>query len=111
MITHEESRKKLISYMEQQNLIDVWRYLNPDKFRFTWKRTTPEPVFVRLDFFLVTEIVYQSILNADIKPGFQSDHSLPYIDLCFETCDRGPGYWKMNTTLLDDQDFCSQLKS
>ena len=48
--------------------------------------------------------------HVDIMPGFRSDHSLIRLDLRFETFERGPGFWKMNTTLLENQGFVDKLK-
>ena len=81
--TNDNARRILASYVDQNNLIDVWRDLHPGEFKFTWKRINPTPVFVRLDFFLVSDLVDQTTTIADILPGFQTDHSIPHINISF----------------------------
>ena len=95
--------------MEQNKLMDVWRFMNSDLFHFTWKRLHPNPVFVRLVFFLMSELIYQSVTMAEMIPGFQTDHSIPRLVIDWEETTRGPGYWKFNNSLLQDQIFVEQL--
>ena len=49
--------------------------------------------------------------DTSIRPGYQTDHSIPTIELNFHESQRGPGYWKFNVSLLDDPDYVSQLDS
>ena len=46
-----------------------------------------------------------------IKPGYRSDHSNPLIDVQFHNNKKGPGYWKLNTSLLGDIDYVNSIKS
>ena len=108
-LTHECSRNTVKQYMEAQELLDIWREMNPDIHRFTWRRMNLSPIFVRLDFFLITDRLCQSISNTDILPSYKSDHSTPNIFLAFMDMSHGPGYWKLNTSLLDDQVFVTEL--
>ena len=50
--THTNSLKTLEKFIDELNLIDVWRVLNPDILRYTWRQKKPE-IHCRLDFFLV----------------------------------------------------------
>ena len=50
--THRNSLKEVQNIANSLDLIDVWRTLNPDGKRFTWRRTKPE-VHCRLDYFKV----------------------------------------------------------
>ena len=43
--------------MSNSNLIDIWRVMHPDTQRFTWHRLRPWPVHVRLDNFLILELI------------------------------------------------------
>ena len=45
----------------------------------------------------------------DILPGFQTDHFIPLLYLNFSAHERGPGFWKFNTSLLEDDLFKDQL--
>ena len=59
----------------KQDLTDIWRDLNPEEKRFTWRQNKPE-VHCRLDFFLVSASIACRVSKADILPGYKTDHSL-----------------------------------
>ena len=48
--THQKSLKVINAFCEDLNLSDVWRVLNPDLSKFTWRQRKPE-IHSRLDFF------------------------------------------------------------
>ena len=41
--THSNSLQVIQTWMEETDLVDIWRLKNPDDFKFTWKRTNPRP--------------------------------------------------------------------
>ena len=45
------SQKAVLSWMENGDLIDIWRFMHPNKKSFTWSRKKPYPISCRLDFF------------------------------------------------------------
>ena len=102
--THRNSLKEAQNIANSLDLIDVWRALNPDGKRFTWRRTKPE-VHCRLDYFRMS-----SITNADILPGYKTDHSLITIHLVSNSNPRGPGFWKLNKSFLLDSEYIELIK-
>ena len=46
--THKKSREVIADFVENLDLIDAWRVLNPEISRFTWRQKKPE-VHCRLD--------------------------------------------------------------
>ena len=50
------------------------------------------------------------IWNADILPGYKTDHSLITIHLASNSNPRGPGFWKLNTTFLLDSEYIELIK-
>ena len=93
-----------MEFCEQADWIDVWRTLHPDKFEYTWKRTNPL-VMSRLDYFLVPQSMIGIIENCEIKSNIFSDHL--FLEMTIETNEqiRGKGYWKFNTSLLEDKEY------
>ena len=91
------------------DLIDVWRTLNPDGKRFTWRRTKPK-VHCRLDYFMISSSLITAITNADILPGYKTDHSLITIHLAGNNNPRGPGFWKLNTSFLLASEYIELIK-
>ena len=85
--THRNSLKEVQNIANSLDLIDVWRTLNPDGKRFTWRRTKPE-VHCRLDYFMISSSL---TTNADILPGYKTDHFLITIHLASNSNQR-PGF-------------------
>ena len=103
------SLKEVQNIANSLDLIDVWRTLNPDGKRFTWWRTKPE-VHCRLDYFMISSSLTTAITNADILPGYKTDHSLITIHLASSSNPRGPGFWKLNTSFLLDSEYIELIK-
>ena len=88
--------------IRQSELIDLWRFVHPDKNEFTWRRLRPTPIFSRLDYFITSENFVQFVNKVTLWPGYNTDHSILCIELHFNPDKHGPGYWKLNTTFLQD---------
>ena len=108
--THTNSVKTLEKFIDELNLIDVWRVLNPDILRYTWRQKKPE-IHCRLDFFLVSQSLMCYIKGADIMTGFKTDHSMIVINVALHSNERGPDYWKLNTSFLSEIDYVNQIRS
>ena len=92
------------------DLVDVWRVLNPDVERFTWRQRQPE-VQCRLDFFLVSQSILGDITLTDIVPGYKTDHSMITLNLSLHSNPRGPGFWKLNTSFLTETAYINLVKA
>lgn len=64
----------------------------------------------RLDFFLVSEKLFQFVFSSDIVPGYRTDYSGILLKLKLINNERGKGYWKFNNTLLKDPDYIQKVK-
>ena len=107
----ERSKTKILQMMDDFNLIDIWRVKNPTKRRYTWRQQNPL-VQCRLDYFLISESLHDNTQNVDILPAFRSDPSGISLLLKGDNEEkRGRGYWKLNTSLLDDNVFCNSLRT
>ena len=108
--THTNSVKTLEKFIDELNLIDVWRVLNPDILRYTWRQKNPE-IHCRLDFFLVSQSLMCYVIGADITMGFKTDHPMIVINVALHSNERGSGYWKLNTSFLSEIDCVNQIRS
>ena len=95
--------------MQNLDLSDVWREMNPDGSRFTWRKRKPE-IHCRLDFFLTSSSLLGNVTNANILPGLKTDHSMVSIHLETNQNPRGPDFWKSNTSLLSDIEYINVIK-
>jgi len=57
-----------------------------------------------LDFWLISHNL-QDLVKTDIIPDIKTDHAAISIEFSIsEPHVKGPGHWKMNCSLLDDED-------
>ena len=52
-----------------------------------------------------------NVTNSDIIAGFKTDHSLITIKLSLHSNRRSPGFWKLNTSLLEEDGYVKQIKT
>ena len=82
-------------------LVDIWRKKNEHTQKYTWN--SPDfKIGSRIDYFLISQSLISSVLKSDITFGYKTDHSLVSLVLSRFTQKRGPGFWKLNTSLLTD---------
>ena len=100
-----KSRKFVIDFISNHNMIDIYRYLYPNKQEFTWRRRNPTKR-ARLDYFLISQPFTDLIQKAKIIHTIDwTDHS--FIQLHIETNKfvRGKGTWKLNCDLLYNEEY------
>ena len=107
--THQNGLEVVQDAMENMELCDVWRIFNPDCKRYIWRQRQPE-IHSTLDFFLVSQSILGISTHTDITPGFKTDHSLITLSLSLYSYPRGYGFWKINTSLLADNNFIETIK-
>ena len=68
-------------------------------------------VHCRLDFFLVSQSTFCYTIDAEIIPGYKTDHSMITIKVSLHSNNRGHGFWKLNMSLLEDTEYVALIKS
>lgn len=106
---HPNSLSVLCNFMENMELNDIWRIRNPDLQRYSCHKKNSLQ-FSRIDFFLVSSSLVQSVNSTGIKPSFCSDHSIISLELKLNSS-RGPGFWKFNTSLLEDPEHNNRVQN
>ena len=105
-----QAQKQVLTMKENLNLIDAWRANNPDVKRFTWRQSGQSLKQSRLDFFLISEDLYNQTSLVDIKASYKSDHSPVQLNIKPFVFTHGKGFWKFNTTLLHDKQYVEKVK-
>ena len=102
--------KSIETLCEFYNLRDIWRNLNPELSRFTWRNKSLK-VQCRLDYFLISDELSNLTKMCDILLASESDHSAISIHIQSEALAqrKGPGFWKFNTALLQDESYIDTL--
>ena len=108
-VNNQQAMEALNDQIEQNNLVDIWRNLNPTKKTFTWQKFN-ENKQSRLDYFLISSSLLPFVQKADIIPSYCSDHSGIELEIDFSKFTRGKGFWKFNNSLLYDPDYLSLVK-
>ena len=103
------SNKKIIDFINNNNMIDIWRLQNPDRKRFTWRTDRPCKCS-RLDYFLVLESILAMNPISEIHNAYRSDHNSIKLSILKSTQKRGKGLWKMNNALLENRNFVQMIR-
>ena len=99
-----------LDIINQLDLVDIWRDHNPQLKNITWRKNTPLK-HARLDFFLIWDSLYSSIINSNIQCGYRIDHSLISINFNFSDNEKNRTYWKFNNSLLQNKAYITIIKN
>ena len=90
---------------------DVWREKNPNEKQFTW-RDKAFKVQCRLDYFLVSQNLVNLAKDCRIIHAPGSDHCAVklFIQSDYLNKKARPGFWKFNSSLLEDESYITELK-
>ena len=94
------------------DLIDVQRvrYPNLNVYSYVSKALN---VKSRLDFFLITKSFSKYVQKVGTCPSIAPDHKMIYLNLPLvlpHNTKRGPGFWKFNNTLLNDEEYTFKIR-
>ena len=97
--------------MSNFDLIDIWRVHNLTLRQFIWRCKTPLQM-IRLDFFLISNDLQFGVKSCENLCPLSSDHSPAKLKLQTDSADyRGRGYWKLNCSLLENNQCVSDMKN
>ena len=85
--------------------------IHPNKMQFTWHSNTKPVIFSRLDYFLISNNLVNYIKSTKINAGYKSDHSIVNVKFDFVKVKKGPGYFKLNNSLILDIDYQTMIKN
>ena len=63
-----------------------------------------------LDFFLVSRDIQAITRKCFIESGYRTDHNLIILEMNEREWKRGKGFWKLNTSLLSDNQYIELVK-
>ena len=102
--THVVGSQTLSNLILNQNLQDTWH--KSQKFTYHWIQSN---IHSRLDRIYATKNI--NILYSKITPFQHSDQEALITEFILRTGLRGPGYWKLNTSILSQKNFQTALKN
>ena len=95
--------------MEELELIDVFRKQYSSKLCFSHESKALK-VSSRIDFFLVARPLTNWVLNIETKASNAPDHKAIKLTLKLLEEKRGPGLWKFNNSLVEDEEYVKLIK-
>ena len=104
--TSRESSAALARLFREACCLDIWRYLHPSARGFTWSRADGL-VSSRIDLFACPYVWVAAASSCDIIPCPFSAHCA----LALSVDPPGPGLWKFNSSVLQDADYCLNIKN
>ena len=108
-ITQRTGKERLIKCECDVNLVDVWREVNLEKQKFTWRRKATHQQ-ARLDFFLISEFLFTNVEDSKLLLGYKTDHSFILLKFDFGKFQKGKTHWKFNNSLLKDENYVTENK-
>ena len=91
--------------------MDIWRTKNPETKSYTWSQNLPM-IFCRLDYWLISNGLQDFIKSTNIIPAIKTDHAaIDFVLTDIGKEAKGPGFWKFNCSLLNDDNYISELNS
>ena len=100
---HSQGIQELSQTIHSLGLVDAWRLQNPQTHRFTWHNKRNFSVS-RIDRIYKSSLL-SAVSRNDILACPFSDHDLVVAFLDSSKNIRGKGYWKLNTSHLQDPAF------
>ncbi|KAK6167008.1 hypothetical protein SNE40_021121 [Patella caerulea] len=112
MYTNKHSCAAFKSFINNNNLCDIYRHKHPDQVQFTRRAVNNnKPRMSRIDYILVSRQVKSNVVNVYITHTKLSDHSQVILTVDLSECERGPGVYIFNNTLLNDIVFCEKINN
>ena len=100
-------RNALLNLMKELNLT---RAIHPSTRTYTYESKRLR-LKSRIDFFLVSKQFINYVIKAETRTSIAPDHKAIFLSLKIENSfKRGPGTWKFNNSLLQDENYLQLIK-
>lgn len=102
--TQSKSAKVIQAFMDEFNVIDPWRFFNPDKREYSFFSHIHH-TYTQIDFFLVNNKLLSSISGCKYDPIVVSDHASTSMLVYFQKYINPRPPWRLDTHFLLDTDY------
>ena len=104
------ARDVMYQVMEENSLIDIFRERQGNVKKYTWRSSGPIVKQARLDYILISRSLIPQVTDVNIIPGYRTDHSMVELRLGTHNQTRGKGFFKMNNTLLQCEEYREAIR-
>ena len=108
---NQRSKEEVENIIEEFLLKDVWRIRNEGRREFSWRKSGDLQKASRIDFALISAGLDQKVKHVQYLSSIKTDHRALYMVIDTQLFERGTGYWKMNTSLLQNKNFVETMNS
>ena len=98
-----------MTMMKEFDLVDVYREKNPTNKSYTYESKALK-LCSRIDFFLIPQHQISWVEQIETVVSNAPDHKAVKLKLNGSNNKRGPGLWKFNNSLLDDEDYVTLIR-
>ena len=106
---NNKSKEVIEDMMDEFCLREVWRNQHKDAREYSWFKSGNIQKASRIDFALVSGGLDQKVQHSTYIPGVKTDHRALYMVIDLLPYERGSGYWKLNTSHLQNREFIEQM--
>ena len=110
---NDKSKEVLLQIMEEYMLQDIWRTRHELEKQYSWYKidhADPSKLKAsRIDLCLTSPMVTQNTYDTFYINGEDTDHRALVLVLQINDNERGPGYWKFNSSLLLENEFVEYM--
>ena len=97
-------RKQMLDLKNEYGMCDIFRVLNPNIHKYTYFSQGYNSSS-RIDIIYCSQFFKSLVTKCDVYRCPQSDHDYVYCQFHTDTALRGPGVWKLNNDILNDNKF------
>ena len=98
------------NFTHVNDIFDSWRLFHDTQKDFTWSRVVRGKLIARrLDYIFTNDVVVDETLECNISSFPNTDHRGVILKLKTSMSPRGPGTWKMNNSLLKEQNYLDTI--
>ena len=110
-VNSSRSTNVILGYMQQNDIVDVWRHMHPRKRQYTCLRHNPMSKS-RIDFFLVSQNCLHQVSppKAEIYDGYLSDHKMIEFQTTLGGNAAGKAFWRFNDAWLSDDILVDKIR-
>ena len=101
--------KKLVKFLLDNELQDVWRILHPNTIDYTYF-SHPQNSYSRLDYIFISQLGLDNVLSSKINNIIISDHATVSCIMTPKQNALAQRMWRMNRKYLTDNDFLMHVK-
>ncbi|XDV53672.1 hypothetical protein PO909_022110 [Leuciscus waleckii] len=107
----DASRKFLIEWMQNEDIVDVWRDENPYKKDFSRRQLVMGVLKQsRIDLCLAKREMLKYVKNVKYKFVGVSDHAMMKVKMGVNEVERGGGMWALNADLLKEEAYKESIR-